>query len=108
MLPAVLAIVLVKIKVCIVQHSLVVKLADRIHCLMHTVGTHGDMVGQLEHFSGLALRTPAYEAHILILAFLLFIQSVHGCLILFCRILFVLRARLLICHIHNIHILIIV
>ena len=108
MFPAVLAIVLVKIKICIVQHSLVVKLADRIHCLMHTVGTYGDMVGQLEHFSGFALRAPAYEAHILILAFLLLIQSVHSCLILFLRILFVLRARSLIRHIHDFHILIIV
>ena len=70
---AILGTVLVKIKVCIVQHSLIIKLADRIHRLVHAVRAHRDMIGQLEHLTRLALRPSAYKAHILVLAFLLFL-----------------------------------
>ena len=57
----------------IIQHPLIVKLADRIHCLMHTVITYRDVIGKFEHLPGFALRPAADKADILIVAFLLII-----------------------------------
>ena len=39
---------------------------------MHTVVAHRYVIGELEHFSGLALRTAAHKADVLVVAFFLF------------------------------------
>ena len=54
------------LEIGITEHALVIKLAYRIHGLVHTVITDTDIVGHLEHFTGLALRPAADEADILI------------------------------------------
>ena len=58
------------------------------------------MIGQLEHLTRLALRPSAYKAHILVLAFLLFLAFTV------CR-LFILFYFIL-CYVHNLDLIIIV
>ena len=60
----------------IIQHSHIVKLADRIHGLVHTVTAHRNIIRKLEHLARLALRTAADKTDILIFAFLLRISRV--------------------------------
>ena len=52
----------------IVQHALVVELTYGLHSLVHTVITDADMVRQLEHSAGFALRSSADKADVLIFA----------------------------------------
>ena len=45
---------------------------------MQTVAADGNIVGQMEHFSGLAFRSAADKADILVLIVLLFLTSLCG------------------------------
>ena len=57
----------------IVQHALVVELAHGLHSLVHAVIANADMIGQLEHSAGFALRSAADKTDILIFAAVLFV-----------------------------------
>ena len=57
----------------IIQHALVVELAHSLHGLVHAVIANADMIRQLEHSAGFALRSSADEADILVLAAVLFV-----------------------------------
>ena len=57
----------------IIQHALVVELAHSLHGLVHAVIANADMIRQLEHSAGFALRSAADEADILVLAAVLFV-----------------------------------
>ena len=55
----------------IIQHSLIIKLADCVHGSVHAVIADRNIVGQLEHFPCLALRSSADKTHILVILILL-------------------------------------
>ena len=59
-------VVHILLKLWIGEHPLIIKLAYRIHGLVHTIITDTDAVGQFKHLSRLALRPAADKAHILI------------------------------------------
>ena len=69
---SVLSVKLVEI-IRIVQHALVVELAHGLHSFVHAVIADTDMIRQLEHSAGFALRSSADEADILVLAAVLFV-----------------------------------
>ena len=54
------------LKLRIVQHSLIIKLADCLHGLMHAVIADTDIIGQLKHLACLALRPAADKADVFI------------------------------------------
>ena len=56
------------LKLGIVQHPLIVKLADGLHRLVHTVAADTDIVWKLEHLPRLALRPAADKAYVLVFA----------------------------------------
>ena len=73
---AVIKIVHIAIRISrIIQHSLIVKLTNGIHRLVHTIIADADMIGQLKHFTRLTLRPPANEADFLIIIFLLVLRT---------------------------------
>ena len=61
-----------------IEHSLIVKLADRIHCLMHAVIADADMIRQLKHLTGLAFRSSADKTDFLIFSLFLIIRFPFG------------------------------
>ena len=82
----------------IVQHSLIIVLAHRIHGPVHAVVAYTDIIGEMVHLSRLTLRAPADEADILIPVLILigriFARSVSVLRFLF-RNLILLRLRIL-------------
>ena len=62
-----------KTDVGIVQHSLIIELAHSLHGLVHAIIADADMVGQLEHSAGFALRSAADKADIFVFAAVLFV-----------------------------------
>ena len=69
---SVLSVKLVEI-IGIVQHSLIIELAHSLHGLVHAIIADADMVGQLEHSAGFALRSAADKADIFVFAAVLFV-----------------------------------
>ena len=60
------------LKLRIIQHSLIIKLAHRLHGLMHAVVADTDIIRKLKHFSRFALRPPTDKAYIFVLTVVAF------------------------------------
>ena len=57
----------------VVEHILVIKLADSIHGLVHAVITYAYVVGKMEHLTCLALGPSAHKADVLVPGLILLI-----------------------------------